>query len=65
MHLELTHEESRFLERQLSRHLQELETELAHTDSRNLQRALADDARRMREILGRVRRHLEETAAYV
>lgn len=65
MHLELTNEEARFLERQLGRHLQEVETELAHTDTRDLQRALADDARRLREILGRVRRHVEETAAYV
>jgi hypothetical protein len=59
MKLELSIEDARFLEGQLSRHLAELDEELVHTEKRSLQAALADDADRLRRIVGKLRRLLD------
>lgn len=54
MHLDLTHEESRFLAHQLALQLEHVTTELVHTDKREMQRDLAADERHLKEILAKL-----------
>jgi hypothetical protein len=54
MQLELTTEDARFLHEHLVRHLRSLEDELVHTEKRDLQRALAADAKHLRELVDRI-----------
>jgi hypothetical protein len=54
MQIDLSIDDARFLRQQMSRHLEEMESELVHTDKREMQRAIAEDARRMRELLARI-----------
>lgn len=64
MKLDLSTDDAKFLEAQLSRHAEEVEDELAHTDRHSLQHALAQDLDRLNEILGRLRRCVAESATY-
>jgi hypothetical protein len=59
MKLELSTEDARFLEAQLTRHLAELDDELVHTEKRSLRTALAEDAERLRRIVGQLRHFLD------
>jgi len=59
MKLELSNEDARFLKDQLTRHAARVEDELVHTDKHELQHALARDAQRLRQILGRLEGALE------
>ncbi len=54
MQIDLSLDDARFLHQVLARHLEEMENELVHTDQRDLQREIAADARRLRELLGRI-----------
>jgi hypothetical protein len=54
MQIDLDTDDIRFLHRQLTRHLEEMENELVHTDKRDLQRALAMDAQRLRALIARI-----------
>jgi hypothetical protein len=54
MRVVLSPDDARFLRAQLTAHLQEIEGELVHTDARSMQREIADDARRLRELIDRL-----------
>jgi hypothetical protein len=54
MQIDLSIEDARFLHQQLTRHIEEMETEIVHTDKRDMQREIAADARRLRAILARI-----------
>jgi len=54
MQIDLSIEDARFLHQQLTRHIEEMETESVHTDKRDMQREIAADARRLRAILARI-----------
>ena len=54
MRIDLSIDDARFLRRQMSRHLEEMESELVHTDRREMQRAIAADTRRMRDLIARI-----------
>jgi hypothetical protein len=54
MQIDLSIEDARFLHQQLTRHIEEMESELVHTDKRDMQREIAADAKRLREILARI-----------
>jgi hypothetical protein len=54
MQIDLDTDDIRFLHRQLTRHLEEMENELVHTDKRDLQRLLAMDAQRLRALIARI-----------
>ncbi len=63
MRLELSMEEARFLKGQLTRHIAELDNELAHTDKHQLQRALAADVEYLTQIERRLADLIEASAA--
>lgn len=52
--LTLSTDEAAFLDRQLARHVHEVEDELIHTDKHDLQQALAGDLDRLRRIRGKL-----------
>jgi hypothetical protein len=54
MRVVLSPDDARFLRAQLTAHLREIEGELVHTDARAMQREIADDARRLRELIERL-----------
>ena len=53
MQVEFSPDEIQFLRAQLARHLEIVENELVHTDAIRMQRELADDAKRLRQLLER------------
>jgi hypothetical protein len=63
MHIEMKKEDVEFLHAQLTRHLHEMEVELAHTDKRELQRSLAADVSRLQRIDEQLKKLLSETIA--
>ena len=54
MRVVLSPDDARFLRAQLTAHLREIEGELVHTDARDLQREIAEEARRLRELIDRL-----------
>ena len=54
MQIDLSFDDARFLHQMLSRHLEEMESELVHTDKREMQRAIASDAQRLRALIARI-----------
>jgi hypothetical protein len=57
--LELSIDQARLLQRHLAWHIAEVDDELVHTERRQMQRELAQDADRLREIDGQLRRLVE------
>ena len=54
MQLEISRDDAQFLHDHLLRHLQRVEEELVHTEQRDMQRAIAAEARRLRELIDRI-----------
>lgn len=64
MKLELTSEETTFIETQLARRLDELRDEHVHTTDRAMKHELARDVSQLEAILARMRRFVAETSSY-